>query len=210
MVKLIKVGLTGGIGSGKSTVSNIIREREIAIIDADIIARNVLGKYPEILINIKKEFGMKFFDDKGKLLRREFGNFIFQKEERRQKLDEIILPFITKEINLKIDEYDKIGEKIIIVDAPTLIEHGIHNEMDVNVLVWVDKDTQIMRVMIRDSLSRENTINRINAQMCLDSKKEMVDYIVNNSGSVEDTRKQVYRVLGEINDIVKGRKDEIH
>lgn len=195
---MIKVGLTGGIGSGKSTVSNIIREKQIPIIDADIIARNVLDIYPEILINLKKEFGEAFFDDKGKLLRRKFGDFVFENVERRKKLEEIMIPFIIKEINLRINEYDKLGEKIVIIDAPTLIEHGLHKYMDVSVLVWVDIDTQIMRVMIRDSLSRDNTTNRINAQMCLDSKKEMVDYIVNNTGSVDETRKQVYRIFDEI------------
>lgn len=195
---MIKVGLTGGIGSGKSTVSNIIREKEIPIIDADIIARNVLDKYSEILVNLKKEFGEVFFDDEGKLLRREFGNFVFENVERRKKLEEIMIPFIIKEINLRMNEYDKLGEKIVIIDAPTLIEHGLHKYMDVNVLVWVDIDTQIMRVMIRDSLSRDNTTNRINAQMCLDSKREMVDYIVNNTGSVDDTRNQVYTIFHEI------------
>ncbi|GAA0177375.1 dephospho-CoA kinase [Clostridium sediminicola] len=195
---MIKVGLTGGIGSGKSTVSNLIREKNIPIIDADIIARNVLDKYPEILINLKKEFGEIFFDDKGKLLRKEFGDFIFEKNQRRKKLEEIMIPYIIKEINLRMNEYDRIKEKIVLIDAPTLIEHGLHKIMDINVLVWVDKDTQIRRVMIRDSLSRNNTINRINAQMCLDLKKEIVDYVVNNTGSIEDSEKQVDKIFKEI------------
>lgn len=195
---MIKVGLTGGIGSGKSTVSNLIREKNIPIIDADIIARNVLDKYPEISINLKKEFGEIFFDDKGKLLRKEFGDFIFEKNQRRKKLEEIMIPYIIKEINLRMNEYDRIKEKIVLIDAPTLIEHGLHKIMDVNVLVWVDKDTQIRRVMIRDSLSRNNTINRINAQMCLDLKKEIVDYVVNNTGSIKDSKNQVDKIFKEI------------
>ena len=192
---MIKVGLTGGIGSGKSTVSAIFKEFNIPIIDADVIARDVLTIYPEIKTNIKNIFGESFFDEEDKLRRKELGNFIFEDEEKTKELENIFIPFIKKEIFDKIEELDNLGRKICIVDAPTLIEQGLNKEMDYNILVSVEIDTQVKRIRKRDNLSDEEIMKRIESQMPLDKKKKYVDYLICNDGDLENTRMQTIEIL---------------
>lgn len=195
---MIKVGLTGGIGSGKSTVSNILREKNIPIIDADIIAREILEIYPDILKEIEEGFGKEFFDKEGKLRRRELGDCVFKDKVLLDNLEKIMLPYIKLEIFSRIKKLSELGKKICIVDAPTLIEHSIHEYMDVNILVWVNEDTQVQRVIKRDNMEKEQVSNRINAQMTLESKKEKVDFIIDNNGSLQETRNQIDEILLKI------------
>ena len=177
---MIKIGLTGGIGSGKSTVSAMLKEAGFPIIDADIIAKSVLEKYPEILEKVKIDFGVGFFDWRGQFRRKEFGNHIFRFPKQRIKFEAIILPYIVREIEEELQALEKKGEKRVIVDAPTLIENDLHKEMDYVILIWVDSNTQLQRVRSRDALSREDAINRINAQMPLERKKDFANIIIEN------------------------------
>ena len=188
---MIKIGLTGGIGSGKSTVSFMLKEAGFEIVDADIIAKEVLVKYPEILEKVKVEFGAGFFDWRGEFRRKEFGNHIFRFPKQRKKYEEIILPYIKNEINDKLEELEKKKTSIVILDAPTLIENDLHKEMDYVILVWVDNNTQIQRVRSRDTLSRDEAINRINSQMPLDRKKDFSNIIIENNDTLAKTKEQV-------------------
>lgn len=194
---MIRMGLTGGIGSGKSTVTKMLIEKNIKVIDADLIAREVLNIYPEIKEEIKNSFGKEFFDDSGNLLRRKLGELVFNSADKRVQLENIILPFIIKEITYRLNELEGTGEKIAFVDAPLLIETGIYKNMDYNVLVYVDKETQINRVMGRDGFSKEHTLKRIEAQIDLDDKKNFVDYIIDNSGSIANTKNQLEQILNK-------------
>lgn len=196
---MLKVGLTGGIGSGKSTVARMFKEKSIPVIDADVIAREVLNIYPELLEEIKKEFGRGFFDEDEKLLRRKLGDYVFASDIRRKKLEEIVMPYIKKDIFKHIKLYEDLKENICVLDAPILIETGINADMDLNVLVWVDRETQIKRVMDRDKMTLEQVINRINAQMTLEEKKKYVDVVIDTSVSIEYTESQVEKLLTSIN-----------
>ncbi|KEH96109.1 dephospho-CoA kinase [Clostridium massiliodielmoense] len=195
---MIAIGLTGGIGSGKSTISNMIKSKDIPIIDADLISREVLNIYPEILNDIKETFGEKFIDDNGNLKRRELGNYIFENDILRKKLENIIIPYIKREIFNRVEECNKLDEKICVIDAPTLIEHKINEKMDFNILVWVDKNTQIERVKLRDNMDDVEVIKRINSQMSLEEKSKCVDFIIDNSGSLIDTKKELEEILGKV------------
>ncbi|MEL7597493.1 MAG: dephospho-CoA kinase, partial [Clostridiaceae bacterium] len=155
---MIKIGLTGGIGSGKSTVTKMLLEKNIPVVDVDIISREVLELYPETLEEIRNTFGEEFIDEKGKLKRRELGNHIFKSNELRKKLENILIPHIKKEIFNRIERYNEMGESICVVDAATLIEHFIHKEMDFNILVWIDRELQIKRVMTRDKLQKDEIL----------------------------------------------------
>ena len=188
---MIKIGLTGGIGSGKSTVSFMLKEAGFNIIDADVIARDVLVKYPEILERVRVEFGSGFFDWRGEFRRKEFGNHIFRFPKQRKKYEEIILPYIKREIYENIDKLEKKNADFVIVDAPTLIENDLHKDMDYVILVWVDKNTQIQRVKSRDTLSKDEAINRINAQMPLDRKKDFSNIVIENNDTLAKTKEQV-------------------
>lgn len=200
---MIKIGLTGGIGSGKSTVSKMLIEKGFNIIDADVIAKNVLIKYPEIIDKIKIEFGTGFFDWRGEFRRREFGNHIFRFPKQRKKYEDIILPYINKEIFKAIDDYERAGEKIVILDAPTLIENNLHTDMDYIIVVWVDNNTQIIRLKNRDRLSRDEAINRLNAQISLDKKRDYAHIIIDNNGELLKTKEQVDKVIEFLNVINK-------
>lgn len=192
---MFKIGLTGGIGTGKSTVSKLFKNYGIPIIDADIISREVLKKYPEILQDIKNTFNDGFFDENGELKRREFGNYIFKFPNERIAYENIIIPYIKRDIEEAFNFYEKKGEKATILDAPTLIENNLHIEMDFNILVYAKSDVQIFRVMDRDSLNKDEVLNRINAQMSLDEKKNFVNFIIDNGGSFENTDEQVEEIV---------------
>jgi dephospho-CoA kinase len=192
---MLCVGLTGGIGTGKSTVSRMFIEKGIPVVDADIIAKNILITYPELLTAIRKEFGDEYFTEDGTINRKKLGNLIFKFPESRKKLEDIMLPRIKSEIFKHVDLRKKLNEEICIVDAPTLIETGIDQAMDFNILVWINKETQIKRVMQRDKFSLEETMDRINSQMPIDEKKERVDFIINNSSEIENTEKQLDKIL---------------
>lgn len=198
VIGMIKVGLTGGIGSGKSTISKILKEMEIPVIDADVISRDIFEIYPEVAEKIKYQFGEQYFDDEGKLKRKELGNLIFKNHELRKVLEDITIPFIELEINNQFSKYNRKGCKICVLDAPTLIEHGIHKQMDKNILVWVDVDTQISRVKFRDKISIEQVMDRIHSQIPLNNKRDLVDFIVDNRGSIEETKAQLNAILAEI------------
>lgn len=188
---MIKIGLTGGIGSGKSTISFMLKEAGFEIVDADMLAKEVLVKYPEILEKVRLEFGAGFFDWRGEFRRKEFGNHIFRFPKQRKKYEEIILPYIKNEINYKLDELEKKKTSIVILDAPTLIENDLHKDMDYVILVWVDNNTQIQRVRSRDSLMREDAINRINSQIPLDKKKDFANIVIENNDTLSKTKEQV-------------------
>ncbi|EHI97961.1 Dephospho-CoA kinase [Clostridium sp. DL-VIII] len=192
---MIKIGLTGGIGTGKSTVSNILKAEGFKIIDADAIAKEVLEKNPKILEMVRAQFGAGFFDWRGEFRRKEFGNHIFRFPKQRVKYESIIMPYIKEAIEEEIEKLEKKGGKIIILDAPTIIENNMHNEMDYIILVYADNSVQIQRVMNRDKLSKADAVSRINSQMSMEEKKEFANIIIDNNNDLVETQKQVYDLI---------------
>ncbi len=192
---MIKIGLTGGIGTGKSTVSNILKSEGFKIIDADVISKEVLDKNPRILEMVRTQFGAGFFDWRGEFRRKEFGNHIFRFPKQRIKYESIIMPYIKQSIEEKIKLYEQKGEKIIIIDAPTLIENNMHGEMDYVILVYAENSVQIQRVMNRDKLTKAEAVSRINSQMSMEEKKEVANIIIDNNNDLIDTQKQVYDLI---------------
>lgn len=201
---MLKIGLTGGIGSGKSTISNMLKEKDFVVIDADIAARDVLKIYPEVLKSIRREFGEEFFDKKSELKRKEFGNYIFSDDDRRKKYEKMIIPFIREHIFNILEKFQKAGNKICFVDGATIIENNFHEYMDVNILVWVDLKTQVNRVKNRDNLTEQQVVDRINSQMSLEDKKKFVDFIIDNSKTLDCTKKELSETLKKIGKKYRG------
>ena len=141
---------------------------------------------------------MSFLTNKGKLKRKEFGNYIFKNDTRRKKLESIIMPFIISEINHRIKDYEKDNCKLCFLDAPTLIENNLHTSMDVTILVWVENEVQIQRIMLRDALDLDGTMDRIRAQMPIDEKKKFADFIIDNGGSIENTKLQLDSIITQL------------
>ena len=184
---MLKIGLTGGIGTGKSTVSRMLIASGFKVLDADLVARQVLIQYPEILDKVRIEFGEGFFDWRGEFRRKEFGNHIFRFPKLRVKYENIIIPYIKKEINLAFERYEQNGVSLVILDAPTLIENNLHEDMDYVILVWADNTTQVQRVKTRDKLSNNDAISRINAQMPIEEKKKYANILIDNNGELVKT-----------------------
>ncbi|MHC1720749.1 MAG: dephospho-CoA kinase [Clostridiaceae bacterium] len=200
---MLRIGLTGGIGSGKSTVSGYLKELGFKVIDADVVAREVMAIYPKIHEYINREFGKSFFDGEGRLDRKKLGSFLFANKEKLAGYEAVILPLIKKEIFIRMDELEKNGVSVCFLDAPTLIEQGMHKQMDKNILIWVDRETQIRRISKRDSMEHKQIMERISSQLDLDEKRKYADFIVDNTSGFEETKKQVHSILSELK-IVKG------
>lgn len=203
---ILKIGLTGGIGSGKSTVSSMLRDEGIQIVDADKISRGVLSTHPEIIDKIKDTFGDNYFDEEGNFLRRKMGELIFSNVEKKREYEAILMPYIIQDIFNEIEEYDNRGEEMCIIDAPTLIENNLHQAMDLVIVIVIMKELQISRVMARDEFSREEALRRIDSQMATEEKIKYADYIIDNGDTLEYTKFQIQSILKELKGI-RGKND---
>ncbi len=193
------IGLTGGIASGKSTVSNILKDLGFIIIDADIITKELSQKGGPIWEGILKEFGQEFFHPDGELNKRTLALLIFTDKSAREKLDKITHPLILAEFDRQVDEYRrKDSAKHIVVDGATLIESGYYKRVDELWLVTVPENIQIERLMLRNNLSYDEALSRIRSQMPMEEKKKYAHRIIDNSGTVEETREKVKSLIGII------------
>lgn len=192
------IGLTGGIASGKTSVSSMLKEMGFPIVDADIIARRVVEKGSPVLERIKKEFGDGVLNSDGTLDRKSLGQLVFNSSKKLELLDSITHPAIIEEINRDIKALSDKGEKLCVLDAPLLIESGLDAMANKVLLVYVDDKTQLSRLMCRDYISEELALKKISSQMGFDEKKKYADYIIDNSGSLDDTRAQLEKIIAKI------------
>jgi dephospho-CoA kinase len=185
------IGLTGGIGSGKSTVSRILSGLGAKIIDADLVSREIMSKGQEAYNEIVGYFGENILDERGEIDRKRLGLIVFEDAQKLKKLNEITHPKIIEKIKAMIMEAKKENYKVIVVDAALLIETGLYQMMDEIWMVVVDIETQIKRIMKRDGFSYEEALKRIRSQMPLEEKIKYADFIINNSKTLEKTEEQV-------------------
>lgn len=184
------IGLTGSISTGKTQVSNYLRNRGEKVIDADLIAREVVDLGP-VKEKIKEAFGHDIYKD-DELDRKALGEIVFRDKEKRQVLNEIEHPEIYKIILEEV----KNSKGRVFVDIPLLFESQHLNEkygldFDEVWLVYVSRETQVKRLIKRDRISKGYALEKINSQMSVEDKKIMADVIIDNSGSLEKTFKQV-------------------
>ncbi|KQJ93728.1 dephospho-CoA kinase isoform X1 [Brachypodium distachyon] len=194
------VGLTGGIASGKSTISNLFKSNGIPVIDADIVARNVVQKGTRGWKKIINAFGNDILLENGEIDRARLGQMVFSDPVKRQILNRLLAPHISSGILWEIIKLWMKGCKVIILDIPLLFETKMDRWTNPVIVVWVDPQTQIERLMSRDGCSQEQAQNRINAQLALDWKKSEADIVINNSGLLDDTKEQFREVLKQVSE----------
>jgi dephospho-CoA kinase len=179
-------GLTGGIATGKSTVSERLIEKGFTVIDSDKIAREVVEPNTEAFNEIVSTFGVKILDEHGALDRKKLGNFVFNNKIHLAKLNYITHPRIKEVIKTRIKEYRQKNIKTIFLDIPLLFEGDWHQFTEKNIVVYTSPEIQIERLMKRNNFTYEEALMRINAQMPIDEKKKLADIVIYNNGSIED------------------------
>ncbi|VAH59696.1 unnamed protein product [Triticum turgidum subsp. durum] len=203
------VGLTGGIASGKSTVSGLFKSAGVPVVDADIVARlyadygdmhlqNVVQKGTGGWKKIVKTFGNDILLENGEIDRALLGQIVFSDPAKRKLLNRLLAPHISFGIFWEILKLWVKGCTVISVDIPLLFETKMDRWTNPVVVVWVDPKTQIERLMLRDGCSEEQAQNRISSQLALDWKKSEADIVINNSGLLEDTKEQFREVLKQV------------
>lgn len=189
------IGLTGGIASGKSTVSNMLKEMGMRVIDADIEARLAVEPGEAAYEKIIEVFGEDILLAAGGIDRQKLGSIIFNDKEKRHSLNGIVHPEVRKRMMKQAEEAIKNGEEAVILDIPLLFESNLTWMADKTLLVYVEEDIQLQRLMQRNQLAEEEAEARINAQMPLRDKVKLADAVINNNGAIEETRKQLIQIL---------------
>lgn len=196
---MLKVGLTGSIAVGKSFVCDVFRELGCHVLDADITAREVVEPGTEGHKRVIKEFGVEVRQENGSIDRRRLGAIVFADEEKRELLNSIVHPLVivAQDRWIKVREVgDPTG--IAIVDAALMIESGGYKRFDKLVVVWCEPEIQLGRLMLRDSLTREEAEKRIATQMPQEDKKRFADHLIDTSNGFDATREQTVRVFEKL------------
>jgi len=188
------IGLTGGIGCGKSTVSAMLGDLGAAIVDADELARQVVAPGSPGLAEIVAHFGGDILDDQGALDRKKLGAIVFADPQARAVLESITHPRIAAAGREAIAAHCAAGADPVIYDAALIVERGLHKMMNGLVVVAVDPQVQLDRLQSRDGLSVADAQARIDAQLPLAEKLAVADHVIDNSGSLANTRAQVARL----------------
>ncbi|XP_006644165.1 dephospho-CoA kinase [Oryza brachyantha] len=194
------VGLTGGIASGKSTISNFFKASGIPVVDADIVARNVVQKGTGGWKKIVEAFGNDVLLENGEIDRARLGQIVFSDPAKRQILNRLLAPYISSGIFWEILKLWIKGCKVIVLDIPLLFETKMNQWTHPVIVVWVNEETQIQRLMSRDGCSEEQARNRINAQLALDWKKSEADIVIDNSGTLDETKEKFQQVLRKVSE----------
>jgi dephospho-CoA kinase len=197
--KFLLVGLTGGIATGKSTVSALMRQLGCEIIDADLLAREVVEPGQPAWTTIVAEFGQDVLTGDGTLDRKKLGAIVFADPERRRRLEAITHPAIRERFQARLDELAEKGfTGIVIFDAAVMIESGNYKNMDRLVVVVTDEPTQMSRLRGRDGTDDAEGRRKIASQMPLSEKAKLADYVIDNSGDRHATAEQVRRVFAAL------------
>ncbi len=185
-------GLTGGIATGKSTVAKLFSKLGAIVIDADQVAREVVEPETQGAKLIREHFGDDFFTIEGKLDRAKLAEVIFADPVARQELNQILHPLIMREMQAKSDYFQKSAiEQSIIWDIPLLYEENLTHYVQKVIVVYVPEELQLTRLIERNKLSKSAAEERIHTQWPINKKMRLADFVIDNSGSVQQTERQV-------------------
>ncbi len=189
------IGITGGIASGKSNVSNVIKSLGYHVIDSDLITHKLEDIDGKVYNAIVLAFGKSYLKDDKSLDRKKLGNLIFSDSKAKEKLNSISHPIIVDEIKKEINN---INDEMIFVDIPLLYESKLEYLCDKIICVYLPKNEQIKRLIFRDNIDEEFAIKKVDSQMSLDKKKELADYVIDSRGTFLETKKQVEDLIKEL------------
>jgi dephospho-CoA kinase len=204
---MLRIGLTGSIGVGKSFVASVLAEFGCHVLDADDVAREVVATGSEGLRDVVAAFGDQILGDDGTLDRSKLGTLVFENAEKRVLLNSILHPYIIAQQDRRLRELEVTDPQGIgVVDAALMIESGGYKRFDKLIVVYCRPEVQIQRVMARNKLSREDAEKRISAQMSQEEKKKFADYLIDTSDGFEAARKRTEEVYGELGKEMRRRK----
>ena len=190
------IGLTGGIGSGKSMVSLTLKELGCYIVDGDKMSRDVQQKGAKLVYELAEAFGDSIITEDGELIRKALGAIAFSSEENTAKLNRIMSKAMNKRFHELLDEGIASG-RIVILDIPMLFESGWDKYADENWVVVCPEDIRIRRVIERDGIDRQQVLDRISKQMSDEARVARADIVINNTGSMEDLERIVTDLINE-------------
>jgi dephospho-CoA kinase len=206
---MLIVGLTGGVASGKTAISQILKEEGAYLIDADQIARELVQPHTATWNELIKVFGKEILQEDGSIHRKRLAAKVFSDPEQRNLLNQILHPRIKTEMNKRVKE---IGQKdpnaIVVIDAALLIELRDHQEMDKVIVVTSTEKQQIERLKKRDGVNQEEAQRVLSSQMPLEGKMKVADFLIQNEGSFEETRRRVKEVFQELKRIAIQRRGQ--
>lgn len=192
------VGLTGGIASGKSTAAKILESLGAAVVNADTLAREVVEPGREAWQEIIAAFGSEILQSDRALDRQKLRTLIFNNPDARRKLESIIHPRVRALAERRIAEHGAAGYAVVVYEVPLLFEGRLHEWLRPVILIACDIEIQIERLQQRDGLDRVQAQKHIEAQMNLEEKRRLADYVIENNGNLEDLKRQVEAVLETI------------
>jgi dephospho-CoA kinase len=185
----MRVGVTGIFASGKGTACAMFEKLGAVVVDADVIARDIMEPGRAGLLAVTREFGDSFLDTDGTLKRREFADFVFADHTRVKLLNEITHPIINEYMFARSD-----GSGIFMINAPLLFETGLDKSMFCNIVVFAEREQAIERGVLRDNISENEIKARLLHQIPLKEKRILADYVIDNSGSLKNTERQVVTI----------------
>lgn len=192
------VGLTGSIASGKSLVAGHLIELGVPLVDADILAREIVEPGEPAWEDIRERFGEEVLNADQTLNRGALGALIFADEDARRALESITHPRIAQRLMQYAQQYRMDGEPWMVYDAALLVENNAHRWLNALIVVAVEPEVQLERLMRRDSLSAEEAQQRIDSQMPVEDKMKVADYVIDNNGTRDQTRAQVDEIFNQL------------
>lgn len=197
-VSMKVIGLTGGIASGKSTVSMLLKQKGAVIIDADNIARQILEPNKPAWVEVIKHFGREILQNNNEIDRKKLANIVFSDKGQLEVLNSITHPIIINEIKKRIESYSKTN-KVVVVDAALILELGLDRLVDEVWVIAIDEKTQLKRLLEREkNMSRQEALARIRSQMPQTEKIKLADRVLDNNGSLDDIKNQIEILWREI------------
>ncbi|MDK4206018.1 dephospho-CoA kinase [Corynebacterium pseudodiphtheriticum] len=197
------IGLTGGIGSGKSTVARILQEHGFPIVDADLIAREIVEPGQPALAELAKEFGEDILNADGSLDRGLLASRAFTTKDTTQRLNNITHPRIKQRTQELFDEARENGAEAVIYDMPLLIDKGLHKDMDATIVVHAAEHVRLERLTTKRGLDVDDVRRRINAQIDDETRKQYADILLDNNGTEEDLTQQIAQAVDKIKQLTK-------